>query len=89
MGGLRRNLRGGGNRRVGCCREKTNAEGIGADIGIDGKAHAIRVIQGLGYGLNENAAKCLSEWRYRPGTANGVSVTVPAPIEIFFSLDSK
>jgi len=60
-----------------------------AEIGTDGKAHAIRVIQGLGYGLDESAAKCLSEWRYRPGTANGTPVTVPATIEFFFSLNSK
>lgn len=71
---------------------KAKVEGtvtLRADIGIDGKAHAIHVIEGLGYGLNESAAKCLSEWRYRPGTANGVPVTVPATIEIFFTLDSR
>jgi TonB family protein len=59
---------------------KAKAEGtvtLAAEIRTDGKAHAIRVIKGLGYGLNESAVECLSEWRYRPGTANGTPVTVP------------
>jgi protein TonB len=71
---------------------KAKVEGavtLWAEIGTDGRAHDIRVIQGLEYGLNESATKCLSEWRYRPGTANGVPVTVPATIEIFFSLNSR
>jgi TonB family protein len=60
-----------------------------ANIGADGRPQAIRVIKGLGYGLDDSAVKCLSEWRYRPGTANGIPVMVPATIEIFFSLESK
>jgi protein TonB len=71
---------------------KAKVEGavtLWAEIRTDGKPYVIRVTKGLGYGLNESAIKCLSEWRYRPGTANGIPVTVPATIEIFFSLDSK
>jgi periplasmic protein TonB len=60
-----------------------------AEIRTDGKPYAIRVTKGLGYGLNQSAIKCLSEWRYRPGTANGIPVTVPATMEIFFSLNPK
>jgi protein TonB len=71
---------------------KAKVEGavtLWAEIRTDGKPYAIRVTKGLGYGLDESAINCLSEWRYRPGTANGIPVTVPATIEIFFSLDSK
>jgi TonB family protein len=60
-----------------------------AEIRTDGTAHDIRVIKGLGYGLDESAIECLSQWRFRPGTANGAAVTVLATIEILFSLNSK
>jgi protein TonB len=71
---------------------KAKVEGavtLRADIGADGKPHDIRVIKRLGYGLDDQAVKCLSEWRYRPGTANGAPVTVPATIEILFTVDSR
>jgi len=71
---------------------KAKVEGavtLWVEIRTDGKPYAIHVTKGLGYGLNESAIKCLSEWRYRPGTANGIPVTVPATIEIFFSLNPR
>jgi TonB family protein len=57
------------------------------NIGTDGLAHDIEVVQSLGYGLDDSAVECASHWRFRPGTANGVPVTVPATILFFFKLE--
>jgi protein TonB len=54
------------------------------NIGTDGLARDIEVVEGLGYGLDDSAVECTSHWRFRPGTANGVPITVPATILFFF-----
>src|SRR5579864_3734896 len=59
---------------------KAKVEGavvLRANIGADGRPHDIRVIKRLGYGLDDSAVECLSQWLYRPGTANGAPITVP------------
>lgn len=46
-----------------------NIEGIvelSGTVGEDGIPSDVRVIQPLGFGLDENAIKCVLEWRFTP-----------------------
>ncbi len=53
----------------------------------DGSVDSVRVIRGLGYGLDEAAMNAVtSQWRFKPGTRNGKPVDVRASIEISFRL---
>jgi protein TonB len=36
----------------------------------------VEVVRGLGHGLDERAAEAVRQWRFHPGTKNGVPVTV-------------
>ncbi|MDR0311808.1 MAG: TonB family protein [Acidobacteriota bacterium] len=53
----------------------------------DGKVDNIRVAQGLGYGLDEAAARIVStEWFFRPATRDGEPIDHPATIEVSFAV---
>ena len=53
-------------------------------IGTDGHAHGMRVVKGLGFGLDAKAIEAVRKWRFQPGTKNGVPVKTPATLEIRF-----
>ena len=52
----------------------------------DGSVEIVRVVRGLGLGLDENAMEALSEWRFSPAMRNGQPVDVPVNIEFNFTL---
>lgn len=52
----------------------------------DGTVDIIRVVRGLGFGLDENAMRALKLWRFRPGMRNGIPVDVSLNIEVNFNL---
>jgi TonB family protein len=54
------------------------------EIGIDGRVSHARVIEGLGYGLNDKAIEAVTQWRFNPGNTNGVPVITSATIEVHF-----
>lgn len=56
------------------------------EVGPDGLAHNIRVLSGLGLGLDEKAIEAVKRWRFVPGRKNGRPVTVAANIEVNFRL---
>jgi periplasmic protein TonB len=56
------------------------------EVGEDGKPHAIRVVRGLGLGLDEKAIEAVSQWKFKPATRNGRPVPAPATIEVNFRL---
>ena len=59
-------------------------EGI---VRANGRIDSIRVVRGLGYGLDESAILEISKnWRFRPGMRSGRPVNVRALIEVRFSL---
>lgn len=69
--------------------KKAGIEGtamVAVEVGLDGRAHRIRVVRGLGYGLDAKAMDAVRQFRFRPGTKNGVPVVVPATIEVKFRL---
>ena len=68
---------------------KAGIEGIVVlylEVGADGRAHRVRVVKGLGYGLDGKAIDSVHQWRFKPGTKNGAPVVTPATIEVKFRL---
>jgi TonB family protein len=55
-------------------------------IGTGGTAQDMRVIRGLGLGLDEKAIQAISNWRFSPGLKDGKPVPVVAQIEVNFRL---
>jgi TonB family protein len=55
-------------------------------VGTDGLAHDVNVQRSLDPGLDRNAAVALEQWRFAPGTRQGVPVAVRAVIEINYRL---
>jgi len=51
-----------------------------------GQIGPIRVVRGLGGGLNEKAIECVRQWQFLPGKFKGQPVDVFAEIEVNFSL---
>jgi TonB family protein len=59
---------------------------VSTEIGPDGVAQSMKVIRGLGLGLDEQAVKAISQWKFKPGTKDGQPVPVTATIEVNFRL---
>jgi TonB family protein len=55
---------------------------------IDPTGHPrdIKVLRGLGYGLDEKAIECAAQWEFRPGMKDGQPVPVTATIAVNFSI---
>lgn len=58
------------------------------DVEVDPSGRVVhpRVVQGLGYGLDEKAMQAIANWRFRPGTLNGNPVTVRQQVHVTFRL---
>lgn len=63
---------------------------IQVTIKKDGTLDDIKVLRGLGYGLDESAIDTMAtRWRFQPGTVDGKLVDVQARIEMSFRLYNK
>ena len=51
-----------------------------------GRIQVLRVMRGLGFGLDENAREAASQIRFQPGTRGGASVDMKATVRIVFEL---
>lgn len=68
---------------------KAGLEGVvmlSIEIWEDGRPHNIRVMRGLGLGLDEQAVEAVKQWRFSPGEKDGKPVKVQAQIEVTFRL---
>ena len=61
---------------------------VQAAFDIFGNFRIVRIVKGLGYGLDENALITLSRWRFTPAYKNGARVAVIAEVDIPFKLDN-
>lgn len=52
----------------------------------DGSLEILRVVRSLGLGLDESAVNALRQWKFRPGTKDGVPVDVAVNVEVSFTL---
>jgi TonB family protein len=55
-------------------------------VDVDGSARDLKLLKGLGFGLDEAAAAAVSQWQFQPGARGGVPVSVMAAIEVNFRL---
>lgn len=55
-------------------------------VGEAGSPRDIRVLRGLGMGLDERAVAAVSAWRFKPGMKDGLAVPVFATVEVNFRL---
>jgi TonB family protein len=55
-------------------------------VSMDGTVSDIKVLKGLGYGLDEKAIECFQQWRLSPGTSQGEPISTHATVEIKFRL---
>ena len=55
-------------------------------VGIDGTVSDIKVLKGLGYGLDEKAIECLQHWQLSAGSNHGEPISAHATAEINFRL---
>lgn len=54
----------------------------------DGQVHVVRVLQGLGYGLDEQAVKAAEQIKFKPALHQGQAVDSTALVHIIFELVS-
>ncbi len=69
--------------------ERARIEGtvtLEAAVDINGNIKILRVVQGLGYGLDERAIGIVLDWKFAPGTRNGVPVDTIAQIDVPFKI---
>jgi TonB family protein len=57
-------------------------------FGASGQIHILRVVRGLGHGLDENAAQAARTIRYLPARKDGRAVDSTATVHIIFQLAS-
>jgi TonB family protein len=55
-------------------------------FGAGGQARVLRVLRGLGYGLDENAMRAASGIRFRPAIEHGRPVDTVAVVRIEFQM---
>jgi TonB family protein len=56
------------------------------DVEPDGAARNIKVLRSIDPGLDQKAIEAVSQWKFKPGTKDGVAVTVRAQIQVNFRL---
>ena len=57
------------------------------EVGPTGDVENTQVIQSLGLGLDENAVAAVKQWRFKPGTTDGMPAKMAQSAEVTFSLD--
>jgi TonB family protein len=55
-------------------------------FGASGRIEVVRVVRGLGHGLDESAVRAAERIRYKPATRHGRAVDSPAVLHIVFQL---
>jgi TonB family protein len=57
-----------------------------AAFDVAGNFKPLRVVKGLGFGLDENAIAALTKWRFSPANRYGERISVVTPIDLVFTL---
>ncbi len=62
---------------------------VQATIDPRGGVHVLRIVRGLGFGLDQNALVALRQWRFHAGTQNGTPIETTVDIDIEFTLRNE
>jgi hypothetical protein len=73
--------------RIALLAQYTGVVQLKAVVGLDGKAHNIELVRGLGFGLDEQAAKALLLSRFEPGQKDDKPVPTGVDLEVKFQLN--
>jgi TonB family protein len=57
-----------------------------AAFDVAGNFKPLRVVKGLGFGLDENAIAALTKWRFSPANRYGERISVVTQIDVVFTL---
>jgi len=55
-------------------------------VGVDGRAHDIKVEKGLGYGLDEKAVEAVSRWKFEPALKDSQPFEKQVKVQVTFRL---
>ena len=72
--------------------EEARRQGITGEVVLeivvraDGSVGDVKVLDGLGGGLNRNAVEAVKQWRFSPARRNGVAVDVMVEVSVAFKL---
>ena len=58
-------------------------------VDVNGNATHVRVIRGIGYGLDEKAVEAVKQYKFKPAMENGKPVVVELNVEVNFRIFSK
>jgi TonB family protein len=53
-------------------------------FGRDGRAHDVKVLVGLGYGLDERAVEAVQSWKFEPALQDGIPIDFKGAAEVTF-----
>jgi TonB family protein len=53
-------------------------------VGKDGNVRDLKVLNGLGYGLDESAIKAVQSWKFKPALRDGIPVDCAVAVELDF-----
>lgn len=53
-------------------------------FGAEGRAHDVKVLVGLGYGLDERAVEAVQSWKFEPALQEGIPVDFKGAVEVDF-----
>jgi periplasmic protein TonB len=56
------------------------------EVGTDGRAHNLRIIQTPGLGLDAKAVEAVVQWRFKPASRGNTPVASTARVEVYFHL---
>jgi TonB family protein len=59
---------------------------VQATVHKDGTLTVEKIVQALGFGLDEKAIEALEQWKFKPATKNGEPVSVALNVEVNFNL---
>ena len=55
-------------------------------VNRDGSVGSVRLVQGLGYGLDARATAAVRQWRFSPATRHGTPVDVLVEVAMEFKI---
>jgi TonB family protein len=56
-----------------------------ASVKVEGEVQILRVVKGLGYGLDEKAIEAVMGWKFAPATRNGAPVDAVTQVDVDFT----